>query len=53
MVKKALARQGIAVTSAANAPIAIEATTDKIIVDGLTVKSIEDLIYLVNDTLNS
>lgn len=53
MVKKALARQGIAITTDADAPVFIEAIAGKISVNGLKIKSIEELIDLVNDTFDS
>lgn len=51
MVKKALARQGIAVTLDPDAPIAIEAAKGEYTANGLKVRSIEKLIDLVNETL--
>ncbi len=53
LVRKALARQGIAISNHNEAPIVIEVSSDFISVNGLKVKSIEELIDLVNETFNS
>jgi iron complex transport system ATP-binding protein len=52
MVKKALARHGIAVVSEGSVPIIIDVAPGEYKANGLKVKSIGELVDLVNDTLN-
>ena len=53
MVKKALARQGIDVNNDSHNPISIEASEDGYTINGLKVKSIDELINIVTDTIDS
>lgn len=52
MVKKALARYGIAAASEGNLPIVIDVAPGEYKKNGVKVKSIGELVNLVNDTLN-
>lgn len=52
MVKKALTRRGIAISSDDSIPVVIEARQDGMTVNGLKVGSIEELLDRVTTALN-